>query len=376
MKRLAAYLALFPLVILLAVVVVYAWGITAHKFINRKAVLHLPQAMDSFRAESSFFDTHSFDAELRIDYNDSSFFGEWPRHYFNIDDYPAFQTLTHNLDSLIMRFGWEYVKQDGINPWATVWMLDSLTAQLARGDTMAKYTAGDLGHYIADGHEPLRCTVNNDGQFTGNYGIQARYETYMMNNYSTELSVHPDSIHYIASPIDFAFGYIHYAHSLVDSILEADRDAKLVSGWDGSGSAPGSYYAALWQRCQRFTQDQIQNTTVDIASFWYTAWVNAGLNTSVRDPVSMLRGSFHLHQNYPNPFNPLTKISYTLNDRAFVRLRIFSLDGRNIGLLVNSRQETGEHVVNFNASNLPSGVYFYNLSVGPSSKTRKMVLLR
>ncbi|GAB5407744.1 MAG: hypothetical protein BalsKO_01090 [Balneolaceae bacterium] len=83
-----------------------------------------------------------------------------------------------------------------------------------------------------------------------------------------------------------------------------------------------------------------------------------------------------LHQNYPNPFNPSTQISYTLNKPALVTLKVFDITGREISVLERNRKVQGHHVVNFDASNLSSGVYIYQLSVGEVSITEKMLLIK
>jgi glucose/arabinose dehydrogenase len=84
----------------------------------------------------------------------------------------------------------------------------------------------------------------------------------------------------------------------------------------------------------------------------------------------------HLLQNYPNPFNPSTVISYALERPAPVHLRVFSLLGREVALLVDERQTPGRHEVRFDASALAAGVYFYQLSVPGTVLTRKLVVLR
>jgi hypothetical protein len=84
-----------------------------------------------------------------------------------------------------------------------------------------------------------------------------------------------------------------------------------------------------------------------------------------------------LAQNYPNPFNPSTTIEFTLPQAERVTLIVTDLYGREIRRLLHGDfREAGIHQVNFNASDLPSGVYLYALSVGVRRTTRTMVLLR
>ena len=79
---------------------------------------------------------------------------------------------------------------------------------------------------------------------------------------------------------------------------------------------------------------------------------------------------------YPNPFNPATTISYTLPEAAFVSMKVYSLLGEEVATLVNANQPAGTHQVHFDAAGLPSGVYFYRLSAGSFSATRKLMLVR
>lgn len=85
---------------------------------------------------------------------------------------------------------------------------------------------------------------------------------------------------------------------------------------------------------------------------------------------------FALHQNYPNPFNPSTKISYEIPERGHVTLKIYNALGVEVANPVNGVLEAGIHDVEFDASLLTSGVYFYTLSSGNFTQTKKMVLLR
>ena len=98
--------------------------------------------------------------------------------------------------------------------------------------------------------------------------------------------------------------------------------------------------------------------------------------TGVEDAGSELPTRFALYQNYPNPFNPTTTINYQLPTNSFVMLRIYDVLGREVKTLVNERQTAGSHSVKFGATNLPSGVYFYRLSAGSYTSTKKALLLK
>lgn len=102
----------------------------------------------------------------------------------------------------------------------------------------------------------------------------------------------------------------------------------------------------------------------------------ADVITSVNDGHPKLPEKFALYQNYPNPFNPTTVINYQLPVNSFVTLKVYDVLGREIATLVNERQTAGTHNVIFNASKLPSGMYFYRLQAGTYSNTKKLLLLK
>ncbi len=85
---------------------------------------------------------------------------------------------------------------------------------------------------------------------------------------------------------------------------------------------------------------------------------------------------FALQQNYPNPFNPSTSIVYTVGQSTLVKLNVFDVLGREVASLVNERKNAGKHEVVFDASDLPSGVYFYRLTSQDFVGTKKMILLQ
>jgi hypothetical protein len=98
----------------------------------------------------------------------------------------------------------------------------------------------------------------------------------------------------------------------------------------------------------------------------------------VDDPLFDLPAEFHLEQNYPNPFNPSTVIAFTVPARAIGNtvLRVFDILGREVQMLVNKPMDPGNHTVTLDGASLPSGVYFYTLSSGGRTDTRKMLLLK
>lgn len=92
------------------------------------------------------------------------------------------------------------------------------------------------------------------------------------------------------------------------------------------------------------------------------------------DNISVYK--FNLVQNFPNPFNPSTKISYTIPESGNVSLKVFNVLGSQVAELVNGEIEAGSYDITFNASNLPTGTYFYRLQTSSSVETKKMVLLK
>jgi len=86
--------------------------------------------------------------------------------------------------------------------------------------------------------------------------------------------------------------------------------------------------------------------------------------------------SFRLEQNYPNPFNPTTTIKYQLGNDGFVNLKVFNSLGEEIAELVNEFRKGGSYQVTFDAAELPSGIYVYQISSGNYIETKKMLFIK
>ena len=98
--------------------------------------------------------------------------------------------------------------------------------------------------------------------------------------------------------------------------------------------------------------------------------------TGVSTPPSSTPLTFALQQNYPNPFNPGTTIRYAIPTKAIVRLTVYDLLGKEVATLIQDEKPAGTHSVYFDASHLSSGIYFYTLSAGPFTATRKLLLIK
>jgi len=85
---------------------------------------------------------------------------------------------------------------------------------------------------------------------------------------------------------------------------------------------------------------------------------------------------YELSQNYPNPFNPSSTISYQIPELSFVTLKVYDVLGSEIITLVNEEKVVGSYEIEFDATLLPSGIYFYRLQAGSFVETKKMVLMK
>jgi hypothetical protein len=146
------------------------------------------------------------------------------------------------------------------------------------------------------------------------------------------------------------------------------------SEWSNIGFVAG-FGTTTEPKAYSFTDDKaaVGNFTyrlkqVDFdGSFEYSNEINVDVNAPAQ---------YSLDQNYPNPFNPSTLIKYSVAQDGFVNVSIFNLLGEKVATLVNSNMKAGSYELNFNASQLSSGVYFYSIDAGDFKAVRKMVLMK
>ena len=113
----------------------------------------------------------------------------------------------------------------------------------------------------------------------------------------------------------------------------------------------------------------------DYSDMWVVDDVRLWTTTGICDRPATINGNT-LYQNYPNPFNPTTEIKFSLENNSNVKLDVYNSNGEIVSSLVNNLMEKGSHSVNFNASELTGGIYFYKLNVDGRSMTKKMLLLK
>jgi aminopeptidase N len=111
-------------------------------------------------------------------------------------------------------------------------------------------------------------------------------------------------------------------------------------------------------------------------NFDYGNWILKDLLSVTNAEILPTPVEFSLEQNYPNPFNPSTKIKYTIASEGFITLKVYDVLGNEITALVNSKQDAGSYTVDFDASKLNSGVYFYRIETESFVKTKKMLLMK
>jgi hypothetical protein len=102
----------------------------------------------------------------------------------------------------------------------------------------------------------------------------------------------------------------------------------------------------------------------------------SGNSNNVTELTQVIPNEFVLDQNYPNPFNPSTEIRYQLPENGHVKLEIYDVIGNLVTTLIDQEMNAGYHSINWNASGLSSGIYFYRISSGNFVATKKLMLMK
>ena len=142
------------------------------------------------------------------------------------------------------------------------------------------------------------------------------------------------------------------------------------------GKTSGTNYDILFYEPVTTVSVGTYTSTLDWVSGKYTAFTPITASMNEKQPATIqgnTKVEFALHEAYPNPFNPTTVISYSLPATSIVTLKVYNMLGQEVATLADQKQMgEGEHQVEFNASSLPSGTYFYRITakeLGDNSKT-------
>ena len=127
-----------------------------------------------------------------------------------------------------------------------------------------------------------------------------------------------------------------------------------------------------------YNKSSISHSWFDKGGVAYTFYNSDSISVFVDNESTgtILANDFKLYQNYPNPFNPSTIIAYQLAAPSYITLKVYDIIGNEIETLVDEEKPAGTYQVNWNAVNLPSGIYFYQLKTSSNIQTRKMILLK
>jgi hypothetical protein len=267
--------------------VTFSWGWWSHKEIHRFALQSLPAEMRPFfDVNGDSIIERAVDADRRV-FVDKK---EQPYHFIDIDRYGKypFAELPRSYAEAVKKFGKETVDSNGTVPWRIADFTERLTEAMKRGDRKAiLFFVSNLGHYVADAHVPLHSTENYNGQLSNQLGIHSRWETQLPEQFGKRYKLEPVQVEYIKDPVDMGFTIILESYQLVDSVLAMERKARegipesdLFTTKKERGRTVYLYSEEYYNRYHKLLNGMVERRMKDsirrVASFWYTAWMNAG----------------------------------------------------------------------------------------------------
>jgi hypothetical protein len=265
----------------------FCWGFFAHQKINYYAVFLLPpEMMVLYKPNIVFLSEHAVDPDKRR----YAVAAEGPRHYIDLDRYGNnLSALRAPWDSAAARFSQDTLQAHGIVPWWIQIMLQRLTHAFKEKDAgkILKLSA-EIGHYIADAHVPLHASSNHNGQYTNQKGIHGFWESRLpelLADKSWDFFI--GKAQYINNPLQFTWSRVLESGAAADTVLRAEKQLSQQYSSDQrfafetrNGMVVRQYssaYAIAYnQLLHGMAERRMRQSVFAVASFWYTAWVNAG----------------------------------------------------------------------------------------------------
>lgn len=266
----------------------YCWGFYGHQKINYFAVFLLPPEMlVLYKPNIQFITEHAVDPDKRR----YAVKAEAPRHFIDIDRYGKYPwpDLPRKWKDAVAKYTEDTLNTYGIVPWYVPTMMARLTKAFKEKDfsKILKFSA-EIGHYIADAHVPLHASSNHDGQLTNQKGIHAFWESRVPELLAEkEFDFFVGKAAYIKDPADFIWARVMESGQEADSVLTMEReltkeftpDTK-YSFEERSGKIIRQYSSAFTiafnKKLDGMIERRMRQSIFAVASFWYTAWVNAG----------------------------------------------------------------------------------------------------
>lgn len=266
----------------------FCWGFFAHRRINQLAVYLLPpEMMVLYKPNQEFITQHATDPDQRR----YAIAEEGPRHYIDIDHYGTYPypELPRKWDDAVKKFGVDTLMAHGIVPWHVQVMLERLTRAFRDKDfSRIMKNSAELGHYIADAHVPLHASSNHNGQLTDQKGIHGFWESRI-----PELSADANydyligKAEYIKDPGAFIWARVLESAAAADTVLKFEKELSKRYSTDQKYSFEQRNDVIIRQYSTAYTKEyenilqgmverRMRQSISAIASFWYTAWVNAG----------------------------------------------------------------------------------------------------
>lgn len=264
-----------------------AWGFFCHRLINKHAVFLLPPEMVGFYKKNiEYLIQHSVDPDKRSHAVD----GEAQKHYIDIDYYgeKPFEAMPRNWKQAIEKYSEDTLQEYGILPWNIEWMMFRLTDAFKEGDVDKILNASaNFGHYIGDSNVPLHTTQFYDGRKLYQKGIHALWETRIPELLSGNWDFFLGRAQYISKPLDKAWDLVEYSHNEMDSVINLfdslllNYDQSSIYVMEERGAVTSKQFSStfcklLESEMQKMVERKLRMSVLMVASFWYTAWVNAG----------------------------------------------------------------------------------------------------
>lgn len=264
----------FCAIMVLTLQTVFGWGGSGHKLIVKHAMELLPAEMKDFQQLSDYLISEASQPDQRKKYIKD----ESPKHFIDIDFFKEFNQarMIEDKDSLCKIYGDSVVTANGTLPWTLQETYQQLVlAMKNKQKEKTKEMLRDLSHYLADAHQPMHTVTNYNGQLSGQTDIHERYESKMLNAHLPELENVFSTlakIKKIDNPNHEFFQIVYRANARSAILFFADKTASLET----SGKYDSLYYAILWFKTKDVTEEALCEASADIASIYYTAWLEAG----------------------------------------------------------------------------------------------------